>query len=160
MTRNTAQSATYSSRRQFHRLKFFTIAPEEEATVMTPAVNGSGVCHQAAEVRPLPTAVLAERQQPPGAVHKGPWKPGTFGFGDSDAGVAVVKDDTFPMMVLTGIAKEQGEQKPVMQSEISGAAGNAGIVGIGNVISVVLKYIAVFLIQYGFGPALYGLYTL
>ena len=79
---------------------------------------------------------------------------------DDDPHDPMFKRETLPMIVLAGIMKEQNQSKPVMQSEISGAAGDAGIVGVGSVISVVLKYCAVFLIQYGFGPALYGLYTL
>lgn len=67
---------------------------------------------------------------------------------------------TLPLMALKDIAKKPGQAKSAIQSEVSGAAGNAGFVGFGNIISIALKYIATFLIQYGFGVGLYGLYTL
>jgi O-antigen/teichoic acid export membrane protein len=67
---------------------------------------------------------------------------------------------TIPLMVLTGIAARQGEPAPVMQSEISGSAGNAAFVGLGNIMGTVLKYGISLLIQRGFGPAIFGLYTL
>ncbi len=68
--------------------------------------------------------------------------------------------DTIPTMVLKGIASQQGTSLPVMQSEISGAANGAAIVGVGNITSTILKYGTNFLIQRGFGAALYGLYSL
>lgn len=81
--------------------------------------------------------------------------------------IAAVDDDpefaklrTIPMMVLTNIAKKQGTEQLEMKSEVSGAAGAAGIVGLGNIIGSILKYVSTFLIQYGFGAGGYGLYTL
>jgi hypothetical protein len=46
---------------------------------------------------------------------------------------------TLPMMVLKNIASQQGQPVPVMQSEVSGAAGAAAIVGIGNIGANILK---------------------
>ena len=85
----------------------------------------------------------------------------TFGFDIADP--ELEKRSTIPMLVLKGIAKEPDEQRKLqqeMKSEVSGAAGNAGLVGLGNVIGSVLKYVSNFLIQYGFGTSGYGLYTL
>lgn len=89
------------------------------------------------------------------------WRPGTFGF-DS------VGDDTsefwqrytLPMMVLRDISVRQGQPVPTMQSEVSGAAGEAAVVGIGNIAANILRYVATLIIQRGFGPALFGLYSI
>ncbi len=67
---------------------------------------------------------------------------------------------TLPMMVLTGISAQQGKPQPEMKSEVSGAAGAASLMGLGSIIGSILKYVSAFLIQYGFGPGGYGLYTL
>ena len=48
----------------------------------------------------------------------------------------------------------------VKQSEISGAANSAAIVGMGTIASNVFKFGNNFIIQRGFGPGPYGLYTL
>lgn len=85
----------------------------------------------------------------------------TFGFDIADP--ELEKRSTIPMMVLKGITKEQSEQRKLqqeMKSEVSGAASNAGLVGLGNIIGSILKYVSNFLIQYGFGTSGYGLYTL
>src|SRR3989440_1661955 len=70
------------------------------------------------------------------------------------------KRSTFPMMVLKGISAQQGKPEPEMKSEVSGAAGAAGVVGLGKVLGSILEYGSAFLIQYGFGPGGFGLYTL
>src|SRR6266566_1136462 len=88
------------------------------------------------------------------------WKPGTFGFDDDYDVPSFEKEDTFSMMVLRGISKQQGQSMPVMQSEISGAASSAAIVGAGTIVGNVFKYGNNFMIQRGFGPGPYGLYTL
>ncbi len=90
------------------------------------------------------------------------WKAGTFGFGsDDDASEPAVQERaTLVTMVVEGLVNKQDQPKIKLQSEVSGAASAAGIVGIGGVIGNILKYGCNFLIQYGFGPALYGLYTL
>src|SRR3989442_2969168 len=67
---------------------------------------------------------------------------------------------TLPTMVLTGIAAQQGKRQPEMKSEVSGAASAASLLGLGSIIGSILKYVSAFLIQYGFGPGGYGLYTL
>jgi O-antigen/teichoic acid export membrane protein len=68
--------------------------------------------------------------------------------------------DTIPMIVLKDLTSRQGDVLPVMQSEISGAAGGAAIVGIGNIVGSVLKFGCNYLLQVGFGAALYGLYSI
>ena len=70
------------------------------------------------------------------------------------------KLSTIPMMVPTGLAIQQGKPKPEMQSEVSDVAGAAGLQSLGSTIGSILRYIGSFLIQYGFGPAGYGIYTL
>jgi len=81
--------------------------------------------------------------------------------------IATIDDDpefekrsTLPIMVLQGIAEQEGKKQPEMKSEVSGAAGAAGMVGVGNIIGSLLKYGSTFIIQYSLGPGLYGLYTL
>ena len=91
----------------------------------------------------------------------GMWVPGTFGFnGTSKAPVNLENEDTFPMMVLQGISNLQGQQAPVMKSEVSGAASGAAVVGAGTVAGNFVKYGGTFLIQRGFGPGPYGLYSI
>jgi O-antigen/teichoic acid export membrane protein len=70
------------------------------------------------------------------------------------------KHDTLPTMALKGIASQQGEPPPVMQSQISGEASNAALIGAGNIAGNVLKYGNNLLIQRGFGAGPYGLYSL
>ncbi|HLI87297.1 MAG TPA: oligosaccharide flippase family protein [Ktedonobacteraceae bacterium] len=82
-------------------------------------------------------------------------------FDDSDN----IDDDfanraTIPMMVLEGISRQQGQEAPVMQSEISGAAGGAAIVGVGNIAGNVLKYVGNLVIARSFSPGAYGLFNL
>lgn len=71
----------------------------------------------------------------------------------------VMKYDTIPMMVLKDISSRKGDEVPVMQSEISGAAGGAAVVGIGNILGSILKFGSNYLLQVGFGATLYGLYS-
>jgi O-antigen/teichoic acid export membrane protein len=68
--------------------------------------------------------------------------------------------DTLPMVVLKDIAKQQDKPAPEMQSEISGAASNAGFVGLSNIFGYILKYANNILYQRGLGIEYYGLYTL
>jgi O-antigen/teichoic acid export membrane protein len=70
------------------------------------------------------------------------------------------KQNTIPMMVLTSISQQQEQAVPTMQSEISGAAGNATLSGIGNIASYVIKTGSTFLMQHGLGAAAFGLYSL
>ena len=74
--------------------------------------------------------------------------------------VAAMEVATIPMMVLAGITKQQSKEQQEMRTEVSGAASSAGLLGLGSIIGSILKYVATFLIQYGFGPGGYGLYTL
>jgi O-antigen/teichoic acid export membrane protein len=88
------------------------------------------------------------------------WIPGTFGFdGDHDLS-DFPQQATLRTEVVENLVNREGHSRLKLQSEVSGAAGAAGIVGMGNVVGTVLKYGSNFLIQYGFGPATYGLYTL
>ncbi len=139
----------------------------EKETEKMPALNGTD--HRDVPLQAQAPDTVGEWSMkgysPTLPVPEGIWKPGTFGFDSSDDETTdyepqFKKRETLSMMVLTGISKEQGQPKPVMQSEISGAASDASFVGGGSVISFALKYCVIFLIQYGFGPALYGLYTL
>src|SRR5579859_2839810 len=70
------------------------------------------------------------------------------------------KHSTIPMVVLSGIAAQQGKAQSEMRSDVSGAAGAASLMGLGSIIGNILKYVGAFLIQYGFGAGGYGLYTL
>jgi len=72
----------------------------------------------------------------------------------------VDKYDTIPMMILRGIAEREKQAVPVMQSEITGAASNAAIVGVGNIAGSVLKYGGNLIMQRDFGPQVYGLYSI
>jgi len=83
---------------------------------------------------------------------------GMSSFIDDDPDIA--KYDTIPMLVLKDIAKQQGEPAPTMQSELTGAAGSAAIVGVGNIAGNVLKYGSNLIIQRGFGPSVYGIYSI
>src|SRR5947209_10101076 len=144
-----------------HRIRFFasTAPSAEKETAMTPAVNGlkspsNGVYRQ--ENRPtysteISPSLLEQQVTPPAvtaievqAQRRNPntvWKPGTFGF-DSTADAAGTFQErmTIPMMVLKNIAAQQGQPAPTLQSEVSGAAGAAALVGVGNIGATVLKY--------------------
>lgn len=93
------------------------------------------------------------------------WMPGTFGFGsenldkyDTDPGFD--KLSTLPMIVLQGISRQRGEATPAMQSELSGAASGAAVVGVGSILGNFLKYGNNLLIQRTFGAGPFGLYSL
>jgi O-antigen/teichoic acid export membrane protein len=141
---------------------------KEAGTLLGPRVPAQA--YEEAQTLLLPStpnrfpSVPARPQKGKPASRNGVWEPGTFGFNDTSGSQYAVPMpnwlETLPMMVLTGISQAQGESKPVMQSEISGAAGAAGLVGLGNILGTVFKYISTFLIQYAFGPGIYGLYTL
>lgn len=76
-----------------------------------------------------------------------------------DESSRVTKYDTIPMMILKDISSRKGDEIPIMQSEISGAAGGAAVVGIGNILGSILKFGSNYLLQVGFGATLYGLYS-
>ncbi len=172
------------------QLKFFPVIDDlaDKATGEVPAINGNSM-HQRGgaqgslliqqEERPtLPLVVPQYEQrremstlhvietQPneyswrvPGDRSRA-WRPGTFGFDSDDDASAFEREDTFSMIVLKGIAKQQGQSTPVMQSEISGAASSAAVVGAGTIVGNVVKYGNNFLIQRGFGAGPTGLYAI
>lgn len=148
---------------------------QPQETARLPVVNGNGN-HRRRQFQ-IPSLLQSAQAQetfllpvvetpPERRVRKGlternrTWKPGTFGFDSDDDLSSFEKEDTFTMMVLKGISKQQGQPAPVMQSEISGAASGAAIVGVGTIAGNVFKYGNNFMIQRAFGPAPYGLYTL
>ncbi len=67
---------------------------------------------------------------------------------------------SIPTLVVTAIAKQQGQPQEEMQSEISGAASGAAVIGVGNIVGSVLKYGSTFLLQRGLGADLYGVYSI
>ncbi len=67
---------------------------------------------------------------------------------------------SIPTLVVTALAKQQGQQQEEMESEISGAAGGAAIIGVGNIVGSILKYGSTFLLQRGLGANLYGLHSI
>ncbi|GHO82125.1 flippase [Dictyobacter formicarum] len=90
-------------------------------------------------------------------------RPSSCGISNGDAqntAVPLEERPTVPMIVLKSIASQQGEEIPVMHSEISGAASGAAIVGIGNIVGSILKFGSNYLLQVGFGATLYGLYSI
>lgn len=113
-------------------------------------------------VAPPHSVELAPLERPPTKVHAQTWQPGTSGFKSAPdpRATAFEKEDTFPMLVLKGISQQQGQDTPMMQSEISGAASSASIVGVGTVAGNLFRYGNNLLIQRGFGPGGFGLYTL
>ncbi len=68
--------------------------------------------------------------------------------------------ETISLAVLKGIAVQQGQPVPLMKSEISGAASNASIIGLGTIASYVFRFGTNFLVQRGLGAAFYGMYAL
>lgn len=62
-----------------------------------------------------------------------------------------------PVKELTG---EQEEATPAINSEVSGAANSAALIGLGSILGNVMKYGNSLLIQRGFGAGDFGLYTL
>ena len=63
-------------------------------------------------------------------------------------------------MVLKSIPSQQEQGAAVTRSEISEAAGNAAIVGFGNILGYVFRAGSTFLIQRGLQVELFGLYSL
>jgi O-antigen/teichoic acid export membrane protein len=68
--------------------------------------------------------------------------------------------DTMPMYILKDLTSRQGESLSDMSHEISGAAGGAAIVGVGNIVGSVLKFGCNYLLQVRFGAIVYGLYSI
>ena len=185
MSNDLSQSATDATQRRIRRMQFFPTTDNlpEPQTVSMPGAkgNGNGTAHKQ-ELRRSPLTGQKQREKKPpvpsGRSSQRPtveteparrlpieirdksWKPGTFGFDDAHDSFELKKEDTFPMMVLKGISKQQGQETPVMQSEISGAASSASIVGVGTIAGNFFRYGNNLLIQRGFGPSGFGLYTL
>lgn len=86
----------------------------------------------------------------------------TIGFDRSERqGTPVFeRRETLPEMMLGGIDIQQSQPITKMQSDISGTASNAALIGAGNIAGNVIKYGNNLLIQRGFGPGPYGLYSL
>src|SRR5205823_2583414 len=64
------------------------------------------------------------------------------------------------MKLLQGNTDQQNITQQAMQSEISVAAGNATIVGVGNITGTLLKFGTNLLIQRSFGAEMYGFYSI
>lgn len=170
MNDRPAHSPRHPSTPRLYRLRFLPVidSPTGEAVAFTPAScangnghDGDGMYRQAESKIPtqqLPVAPLAPRPRP----RPQTWEPGTSGFDEINEDDSTGKQDyeSISTLVLESISIKQGQPKPVMHSELSGTAGAAGLVGIGNILGNILKYGSVFLLQYALGPALYGIYTL
>ncbi len=163
------------------RMKFFPITDASEGlTGHLPAYHTNGL-HQQVDMQSSLPAQREQKESTTGryAITSSPrrredqkanppvarslaWKPGSFGFDEAADAIDTESDIpvTMPMMILAEMASRQGQQKLSMKSEVSGAAGAAGLVGLGNIVGSILKYGSNFLLQYGLGAGLYGVYTL
>jgi len=166
--------------RQIRRMKFFRVtdAASMQETMLRPSIpadaNGTVSSFEqggpATDTPPrLARQGLAEERatqqgtrNAEGASFNRVWIPGTTGFNDRPPSLphTFQKHETFPMMILRGVSTQQGQSTPVMDSEISGAAGSAAIVGVGTIVGNVARYGNNFLIQRAFGRGPYGLYTI
>jgi O-antigen/teichoic acid export membrane protein len=163
-----------------------TLESEESAQLQEPVTDkvipprfslSFSVPHRKVEVSPqlsLPLRAVRPTTTPTTSQFKKPWllplgpdlkvdpydpfDIGDTSYQEEDDGFD--KMPTIPMMVLTGIAQKQGQEAPVMKTEISGAASGAAISGIGTLAGNVLKYATTLLIQRGFGPAGFGVFTI
>ena len=147
-----------------------SVARKQENWVKPPLFKGKQ--QQANGLVALPPASLEqERETPPLPSHSVPLKRRTVPFnrlhleGEKPTAAERVQEaifsddaiddfeghDTIPMMVLMGIAKQQGQSAPVMQSEVTGAASNAAIVGLGAISGYVFKYGNNLVLQRGLG---------
>ena len=122
--------------------------PAHRAWVTSPARH---VIAPQISLQPLGRNARASRN------HYGRGHPGEQESRDSSA---FAQRETLPMMVLQGIAIGQGKPASAMKSEVTGTAGNAALIGAGNIAGNVIKYGNNLLIQRGFGPGPYGLYSL
>jgi O-antigen/teichoic acid export membrane protein len=145
------------SQRQLHRLRLLPIVEflDEEITLKVPAVGG---LRQPGDVLATPLYGLEPWEQEQLQFKSGVVKPETRNFDMDDP--EFEKLATIPMMVLKGISKQQGDGTPVMASEITGAASNASIVGLGNIAGYIFKYGNNLLIQRGLHSGFFGLYSL
>src|SRR5258706_2991700 len=139
--------------KQLHRLRLLPLVEflDEEATLKVPALNGLRT-HLEAPLMGL-EQWEAEQLVPPQRSLK--VRSADVDIDDPELEML----STIPMMVLKDIAKKQGQSSPEMQSEISGAASNAAVVGLGNVVGFIFKYGNNLLIQRSLGAVLFGLYS-
>ncbi len=141
--------------KQLHRQRLLPLVEflDAEATLKVPALNG----HTYVDVLETPLIGLEQWETEQLLPPQRSLKVGSAGVGIDDPEMEMLS--TIPMMVLKGIAKKQGQSSPEMQSEISGAASNAAVVGLGNVVGFVFKYGNNLLIQRSLGAVLFGLYS-
>jgi len=165
---------------QFRRMKFFQVTDDVSAqeTVHGPSipsarnrmVSSFGQGEPATDTPPPLSRqeLVEERVTQQGTLNAEVadfnriWIPGTTGFNDRPPSLPSTfqKHETFPMMILRGVSTQQGQSTPVMDSEVSGAAGSAAIVGVGTIVGNIVKYGGSFLIQRGFGAGPFGLYSI
>lgn len=157
MSNQLEQVPKHSAQKQLHRLRLLPIVEflDEEVTLKVPALGG---LRQPGDVLATPLLGLEPWEQEQLEFKPGTAKPERR---DLDLDDPEFEDRaTIPMMVLKGISKQQGEETPVMASEITGAATNASIVGLGNIAGYVFKYGNNLLIQRGLHSSFFGLYSL
>src|SRR5260221_7564039 len=125
------------SNKHLHRLRLLPIVEfvDEDITLKAPVRGGSR--------RPGGSLVTAPPDLEPWEQEQFQFKrevvkPETRNFDVDDP--EFEKLVTIPMMVLKGISKQQGKATPVMESEITGAASNASIVGRGNMAGYMFSY--------------------
>src|SRR5437588_8763154 len=142
--------------KQLHRLRLLPLIEflDEEATLKVPALNG---LHTHADMLESPLMGLEQWEAEQLIPLQRTLKVRSAGVDIDDPEVEMLS--TIPMMVLKGIAKKQGQSSPEMQSEISCAASNAAVVGLGNVVGFIFKYGNNLLIQRSLGAVLFGLYS-
>jgi O-antigen/teichoic acid export membrane protein len=170
MSNHLSHSSQDSPSKRLRRVKLSTAANviEQQATVSLPVVPHGRKLRDFAQpyqrvelesTAKMPVQPLVVPEKP--KTRNRPWIPGTFGF-DSENEDSSEFDEhlALPTMILKSIEVRLGQSKPAMQSEITGTAGAAAMVGMGTIFGSILKYGSNFLIQYGFGAASYGLYTL
>ncbi len=145
------------SHKHLHRLRLLPIVEfvDENITLKVPV---PGISRRSGDslVTPLPGLEPWEQEQL--QLKREVAKPETRHFDVDDP--EFEKLATIPMIVLKGISKQQGEAAPVMESEITGAASNASIVGLGNIAGYVFKYANNLLIQRGLHASFFGLFSL
>jgi O-antigen/teichoic acid export membrane protein len=157
MSNQLEQVPKTPTQKHLHRLRLLPIVEflDEEATLKVPTLSGlrhpgDGLATPLFGLEPWEEEQLQIR---PGMVRP---EARDLDMDDPD----FEERATIPMMVLKGISKQQGEGTPVMASEITGAASNASIVGLGNIAGYVFKYGNNLLIQRGLHAGFFGLYSL
>ncbi|HLH62156.1 MAG TPA: oligosaccharide flippase family protein [Ktedonobacteraceae bacterium] len=152
------------SHKRLHRLRLRPLAEleDDDITLKVPRI-GKSKWPQNIITPPLPDLLT------PSLPALEPWEVQQLQFIPEQAGAEgesfaddpdLEKFATIPMVVLDGISKQQGTATPVMVSEITGAASNASVVGLGNIAGYVFKYANNLLIQRGLHASFFGLYSL